>query len=158
MKRDCCLPKPRRAVRVAGLPLLASRLLGACATTGCSRGPEIVPVSGKVLYNGEPLKFGGVMFQPQAGQPARGVIQPDGTFVLTTDKTGDGATVGPNRVRVTCYEAQDPSAGASEGEAALGKLLIPKKYSDIDTSGIEIDIPRGGKDDVVINLQDEPSE
>ena len=135
--------------------LLLSLLFVTLATTGCSRGPEIVPVSGKVLYNGEPLKFGGVMFQPPAGQPARGTIQPDGTFVLTTDDSGDGATVGTNRVRVTCYQAQDPSAPASEGEAALGKLLIPKKYSDIDTSGIEIEIPRGGRDDVVIELKDE---
>ena len=111
-----------------------------------------------MLYNGEPLKFGGVMFQPEAGQPARGVIQPDGTFVLTTNNSGDGATVGRNRVRVTCYEAQDPAAGASEGEASLGKLLIPKKYTDIDTSEIEIDIPRGGKNDVVIELKDEVSE
>jgi len=136
---------------------LCSFLLIACAT-GCSRGPEIVPVSGKVLYNGEPLKFGGVMFQPNSGQPARAAIQPDGTFVLTTDSLSDGATVGRNRVRVTCYDSQNPNAAPSEGEAALGRLLIPKKYTDIDTSGIEIDIPRGGKSDIVIELMDETSE
>ena len=136
---------------------LGSFLLIAWAT-GCSRGPEIVPVSGKVLYNGEPLKFGGVMFQPNAGQPARAAIQPDGTFVLTTDSLSDGATVGRNRVRVTCYDSQNPNATPSEGEAALGRLLIPKKYTDIDTSGIEIDIPRGGKSDIVIELMDETSE
>lgn len=165
MKRDrykSNLEFPRRPSLLALQSSLLAHLFTlafiALAIIGCSRGPEIVPVSGKVLYNGEPLKYGGVMFQPEAGQPARGVIQPDGTFVLTTESKGDGATVGRNRVRVTCYEAQDPSAAASEGEAALGKLLIPKKYTDIDTSEIEIEVPRGGKNDVVIELTDEMSE
>jgi len=122
---------------------------------GCSRGPQIVPVKGKVLYNGEPLEFGSVMFQPEAGQPARAEIQPDGTFELTTESPGDGATVGPNRVRVTCYEAQGAAASGSEGEMALGKSLIPRRYTDVDTSGIVIDVPPGGQDDVVVRLTDD---
>lgn len=150
----CVAPRPSPFASSL-LPLLSSLLLVAAATTGCSRGPTIAPVSGKVLYNGEPLKFGSVMFQGESGQPARATIQPDGTFELTTDSMGDGARVGTNRVRVTCYEAQDPNAAASAGEAALGKLLIPKKYTDIDTSGIVIDVPPGGKQDLVIELKDE---
>lgn len=126
-------------------------LLLITSSVGCSKGPQIVPVKGKVLYNGEPLTFGSVMFQPEAGQPARASIQGDGTFVLTTDSVNDGAKVGRNRIRVTCYESQN----ATEGEATLGKLLIPRKYTDIDTSGIVIEVPAGGADDIVIELTDD---
>jgi hypothetical protein len=34
----------------------------------------MVPVTGTVHYNGRPLEFGSVTFQPRSGQPARGVI------------------------------------------------------------------------------------
>ncbi len=134
------------------LTLLSSLLI--LTLVGCNRGPTLTPVKGKVLYNGEPLKFGGVMFQPEGGQPARAEIQPDGTFTLTTNSRGDGATVGRNRVRVTCYPAQSPEAQASEGEAALGESLIPKKYTDIDTSGILVEVSKGG-DEVIIELTDD---
>lgn len=125
---------------------------------GCSRGPEIAPVKGKVLYNGQPLKFGGVMFQPEAGQPARGEIQPDGTFTLTTNRFGDGATVGRNRVRVACNEAQDRSTDEGDGERPLGKLLIPRRYTDIDTSGIVVEVKRRENDNVLIELKDDAGE
>ncbi len=97
------------------------------------------------------------MFQPDGGQPARGEIQPDGTFVLTTNTLGDGATVGINRVRVTCYESQDRSTpSGNESKSALGKLLIPKKYTSIQTSGIEVEVIDGDNPEVVIELNDEP--
>lgn len=124
------------------------------ALTGCSRGPEIVPVEGKVLYNGQPLTFGSVMFQPEAGQPARGVIQADGTFTLSTNQTGDGATVGRNRVRVTCFEAQNPHAASGGRERPLGRSLIPPAYNDVDTSGIEVQVARGMNVLVTIELID----
>ena len=164
VKRDVCESDSPRALRPSAFSPLPSLLalstfvaIIALTTAGCSRGPEIVPVRGKVLYNGEPLAFGSVMFQPPGGQPARATIQSDGSFVLTTEAEGDGATVGPNRVRITSYEAQNPAA-ASEGEARLGKLLIPRRYTDIDTSGISVEVPRGGKDDIVIELTDEVAE
>lgn len=136
--------------------LLVSFLLALSVATGCSRGPKIVPVRGKVLYNGEPLRFGSVMLQPEAGQPARGVIQSDGTFQLTTFSEGDGATVGANRVRVTSYDSQAPDAPSNAGgESALGKLLIPRKYINIHTSGVEVEVIDGDNPEVVIELDDE---
>jgi len=34
------------------------------ATAGCSRLPDLAPVSGRVTLDGQPLEFGGMMFQP----------------------------------------------------------------------------------------------
>ena len=81
-------------------------LIVLAAIAGCERGPNTVPVSGKVSYNGTPLEFGSVMFQPPSGQPALGEIQSDGTFSLSTYRPGDGAVVGRHKVRIACYESQ----------------------------------------------------
>ena len=65
---------------------------------GCNRGPKMTPVTGKVIYNGRPLEFGVVMFQPPSGQPAQGEIQPDGTFILSTYRLNDGVVLGKHKV------------------------------------------------------------
>jgi hypothetical protein len=110
------------------------------ASVGCERGPKIVPVEGSVRFEGAPLRFGSVSFQPARGQPAIGHIQPDGTFRMTTFKLNDGATVGPNKVRITAYQSQDPANTPTAGEQSLGKLLIPERYTFYDQSGLTADV------------------
>src|SRR6476620_3166559 len=88
--------------------LFALQLLLLLLLAGCNRGPKMVPVTGKVIYNGKPLEFGVVMFQPPSGQPAQGKIQPDGTFTLSTYRLNDGAVVGKHKIRVACYESMRP--------------------------------------------------
>ncbi len=136
--------------RLALVGLLALLVLG----IGCQRGPQLAPVRGTVLYDGKPLQFGSVMFQPPSGQPARGVIQQDGSFQLSTFRLGDGAVVGMNQVRVACWEGQRPAASgnAATGEVALGGSLIPKKYTSFENSGITIEVKPEGNDAVVIEL------
>jgi hypothetical protein len=95
------------------------------------------------------------MFQPEGGQPAQGTIQPDGTFELWTFTPADGASSGPNRVRVICYEKipAAPSAGVLQNETPLGRLVIPERYTEFSTSGLTVDVPPQGDDNVVINLE-----
>lgn len=130
---------------VVVLPILA---------VGCERGPTVVPVTGSVKYHGKPLEFGTVMFQPAQGQPARGTIQPDGSFTISTFKEGDGATVGLNRVRISCYESQRPQATPQVGEQSLGKLLIPQRYTLFDQSGLTADVKESGNEPFVFELSD----
>jgi len=135
------------------LILTATMALGA----GCRRGPAVVPVEGRVLHNGEPLKFGSVMFQPDSGQPARGQIRADGKFVLSTYVPGDGAKVGRHRVRITCYTSQRPGvlADKSRRELSLGKLLIPRRYTKYSTSGFEVEVLGEGNEPFQFHLTDE---
>jgi hypothetical protein len=118
---------------------LAALLVAGClAATGCGDDVQVAPVRGQVHYRGEPLRFGGIMFQPDEGQPRSAAIQPDGSYQLD-------AVVGENRVRITCYEAQNPGGDSSQtGESSLGKLLIPRRYIRYDTSGLEVDVPPEG--------------
>jgi hypothetical protein len=107
---------------------------------GCNGGPKMTPVTGKVMYNGNPLEFGVVMFQPSSGQPARGDIQPDGTFTLSTYRLNDGVVLGKHKVRIACYESMRPSADKGPGERTLGKPLVPTKYTVFDESGLTAEV------------------
>lgn len=120
---------------------------------GCHRGPQMAQVTGKVVYNGQPLTFGTVAFQPPSGQPAVGDIQSDGTFALSTYRPGDGAVVGKHRVRVACYESQRPGTKPTGGEQALGKSLIPLNYTLFDQSGLTAEVQAGENQPIVLELK-----
>lgn len=122
---------------------------------GCDSGPEMSAVSGTVTLDGEPLRFGSVMFQNvSGGQPAVGEIRPDGTFVLSTFRPEDGATLGSHRIRVVCYSSQEPKADGQSGPAgdALGRLLIPVRYTSIGGSGLSAEVTSEGLINFPIDL------
>jgi hypothetical protein len=81
------------------------------AGCGSRNGLTLGTVRGKVTYEGEPVRLGYVTFMPDAstkteGPPATGSIGEDGTFVISTEQSADGAIVGTHKVAVI---ALDPS-------------------------------------------------
>jgi hypothetical protein len=127
-------------------PRFALPLFTLVIMAGCNHGPKMTPVTGKVIYNGRPLEFGVVMFQPPSGQPAQGDIQSDGTFMLSTYRLNDGAVVAKHKVRIACYESMRPGAAKGPGERTLGKPLIPEKYALFDVSGLTADVNENNKE------------
>lgn len=123
------------------LAVLGAVVLGA-AVAGCSDRLPTAPVEGRVFYQDKPLEFGSVMFQPDVGPPATGIIGPGGTFRLSTYAEGDGAVIGKHKVRITCFEGQRPGAPAPSPheEPSLGKSLIPRRYTVFSTSGLEREV------------------
>ncbi len=122
-------------------------------STGCGKQRDLAPLSGKVLYQGKPLQFGTVVFEHEYGQPATGVIQPDGTFELTTRGEGEGTVVSTSRVRVACYQGQDPARKTDSGQpTALGRSLIPEKYTSFETSGLTVEVRPDANEPIVLNL------
>lgn len=75
----------------------------AICMAGCSGddGPQLAPVSGIVLYNGQPVN-GAVVEFVQPGAPLRSIGYTDesGAFKITSMSPGDGAIVGVNKVTV----------------------------------------------------------
>lgn len=126
---------PRRAIPLVMLAMAVAVLASA---GGCKRNPRVVPVKGKVLYNGQPLPFGSVMFQPDKGQPAVGDLASDGSFTLSSYGPNDGAVPGKHSVSVSCYEGQRP--GKASGGDSLGKLMIPLKYTRFGSSGLTAEV------------------
>jgi hypothetical protein len=124
--------------RGAALLVLALAVAVLPSAGGCKRNPRVVLVKGKVLYNGEPLPFGSVMFQPDKGQPAVGDLAADGTFTLSSYGPNDGAVPGKHSVSISCYEGHRP--GKASGGDSLGKLLIPLKYTRFGSSGLTAEV------------------
>ncbi len=113
---------------------------------GGGRGLPTVPAAGSITYQGKPLDKGTVYFLPEKGHPATGTIE-GGKFTLTTYKEGDGAIAGKHSVGVTVTEA----VPTKDGDTAE-KYVIPQKYADPGSSKISVDIPAGGKQDIVIDI------
>lgn len=140
---------PRRGRWIWGLAL--------AALVGCqgNRLPTAA-VEGKVSYQGKPLEFGSVLFQPDRGPPARGLIGQDGAFRLSTYGNGDGAIVGLHRVQVVCYESQrsgNPPRPKPGEELNPGKLLIPPKYAQFETSGLQVEVKPRDNEPFLLNLE-----
>lgn len=118
--------------------------------TGCSRGfkQETANVHGTVKLNGKPLTGGSVMFTPETGRGAVGVIDAQGEFELGTYEPGDGAIVGKHKVAVF------PVGSSFESEQVPSNYVpIPTRYQNGNSSGIEIEVKAGQANKVEVNLQ-----
>lgn len=131
---DAC--PQRQLSRNAWLRLAVAFVAIVMVGPACKRTPRVVPVSGMVLYNGKPLPFGSIQFQPDKGQSAMGEIQGDGSFKLSSYALYDGAVPGSHLVSVSCYEGQRGGAAGT----SLGKLLIPLKYTRLGSSGLTAEV------------------
>jgi hypothetical protein len=115
---------------------------------GCAdKGPELTEVIGQVLVDGKPLTTGSVVTLPAQGRGARGTIDAEGNFTLSTSDMGVGATTGRHRVAVIAVgEPDNPSPEASR------RSLIPQKYASAETSGLFIEVTPGEMEPVVLEL------
>jgi hypothetical protein len=112
--------------------ILAALCCGVCWGCGAVGGGAqiaLIPVKGKVTYKGKPLTKGSIQFEPDGyGRKARGKIQSDGTFVLGTDKEGDGVIAGHHRVTVTDTGITSP------------KNVLASKWASEAASGLTADV------------------
>lgn len=107
-------------------------VLIAAATLGCDSGPKRYPVKGVVLIDGQPLTKGYIRVVPGADRVAYSPIGADGTFSLTTDTPNDGCAPGTHPVQVLASES-------IMGGTAI-RYLVPPKYEDYLTSGIDVTV------------------
>jgi hypothetical protein len=87
--------------------VLSAVLLVPCWGCGTSNGQmsPLLAVKGKVTYKGQPVAKGTIRFEPDGyGRPATGRLQSDGSFVLGTNKEGDGVVAGAHRVSVSGFD------------------------------------------------------
>jgi len=123
---------------------LIAAFLSTCLCAGCGDGrPKVVPVSGQVLIDGEPLTHGFVRFAPPDSRVAIGRLDKDGHFRLTSFESGDGAVTGQHRIAIKSHE---PVAGSNKI-----KWHAPRKYSNYSSSGLTQEITKA-TDSIVIEL------
>ena len=116
-----------------------------------------VLVSGNLTKNGEPLEYYQVLFFPEDGErPAAGTANAEGNFVLGTNEPGDGAVPGTHQVAINWIgpPSDDPSEGIMEfSKPPAPPIKIDSRYADPRTSGIVVEVPLAGTNDVHIDLK-----
>jgi hypothetical protein len=125
-----------------GLHGIAVMLLVVLLCCGCGRRVSLSPAEGRVTLNGRPVAGASVLVQPKAGPAARGLTAADGRFWLGTYADRDGVIPGPAAVSISCHQ-QVPLPAAGSGEPPLGKNVLPGRYANAATSGLQVIIEPG---------------
>ena len=126
-------------------------LLACAALAGCGAGSAAkAPVKGKVVASGQPVTAGTVMFAPVGGQDkavaVAGQIQTDGTFVMSTDRAGDGVAIGKHQVS---YSAPDSEVTeTTDGSDPIVKL---SPYVNLVVQQPDVEV-KAGQNDLTIEL------
>lgn len=135
--------------RTCGLSPISRRLVGLAlmllVLSGCGARPErVVPVRGQVRLDGRPLAEATIVFhrRDKEGRNLTCRSLTDGTFRMTTHASGDGAPPGRYGVTVEWREL------VKEGDESsrIGRNLLPARYADPATSGLECEIVEGEND------------
>lgn len=109
------------------------------AMVGCGGNPA--SVSGVVTLDGQSLDRGKVSFTPvSGGLKAIGVIQADGSYVLSTNRES-GLQIGEYLVTVTALEPSVPDPNG--GPPRPGKHITPRHYSNVNKSGLRFSVEKG---------------
>ncbi len=115
----------------------------AAVPSGCSdERQRTALVRGKITYKSNLVTSGTITFVPETpGPSATAEIQKDGTYVLSTYGNGDGAVLGRHKVMIISLE--DNTGRLPEERNPLPNMLLPAKYSDIQTSGLTAEVGEG---------------
>jgi hypothetical protein len=108
---------------------------------GCA--PGIYPVAGKVVWKdgaaATELVDGHIIFElPEEDLTARGIIQADGTFRMSTNTPSDGAREGEHQVSI--LELRGPARPGSESPAPG---IMDARFSNPATSGLTANVKPG---------------
>ncbi len=116
--------------------------LAGCSGSDVAAIKNLVPVSGSVSLENEPLESGTVFFLPEepAGQPATGQIN-NGKFTMLTTVDAQGVVAGKYAVRIESRDTPEPSP--KDLYPKPGPSLIPEKFTDPKTSGLTVDVESG---------------
>ena len=132
----------------------AALCLALLTLAGCGDRPKVdTSVRGQVLYRGEPVGGGLIVFSPNPdrgsdGPMAVATIQEDGSFTLTRT---DGRPVPPGWYRI----AVAPKAGTVDAPSAERPYPgVPTKYRNPALSGLEREVKAGAENTFHFDLDD----
>jgi len=132
-------------------------LLFFAAGCGGNKPYDVVPVSGIVTLDGQPVAEARVEFQPisaggmEVGPDAVGVTDAQGRYTLTTTFDESGATVGENRVRISTHKLKENPNNPDGKMIEVAPETIPPRYNT--RSELTFTVPAGGTDKADFSLQ-----
>ncbi len=119
--------------------------------TGCSDQLRTYPVSGKVRFaTGGVVHVGTVELKSRENNvQARGQIQSDGSFTLTTYKDGDGAVAGTH----DCVVVQFVMAEGISGHKPSTVGVVDRRYASYSTSGLKAEISPDHSNELILKVE-----
>lgn len=126
-------------------PILIFLVLAAAGCAGKPVRVPVVPTRGSALLDDKPAAGALLIFHPAAGDlglPAnpRARVLADGSFVVETYDTGDGAPAGEYAVTVA-WRTQSSAEG--DGEEVSEESLVPALYTSPDSSPLKVQVVPG---------------
>lgn len=117
--------------------------LAGCGGEGGIDQVTVVPVTTKVLFDGQPLPGAFVVLHPKSGVDAKaikphGYVDQEGNFKATTYKAGDGAAIGEFAVTVELRQPVESADGP-----VLGPNVLPQRYANPHTTDLVIKVAKG---------------
>ncbi len=150
-------------------------IVGFAAGCGGDGHPDVFPVSGTVLYNGDPVEGAKVSFMTEdAPRAATAITHAERQFKLSTYSVHDGAFAGQHRISVSKTKKNESAeSGVSDKEmsddpTAMTKMfekmaeaeeepiehLLPQHYSAHSTSPLVETVTAEGPNEFVLQLSD----
>jgi hypothetical protein len=117
---------------------VAVLLLGLLLLAGCADSSEkrLATVSGKVTLAGAPVAAGTVLFMTDSGNAASAEIGEGGSYSTLCQP-------GKYKVSVAPPPPPDPLAASTSGRQTTSAPPIPKKYHDLASSGLSVEVNDG---------------
>ena len=166
-----------RCLRRNRLLFAASVLTGVVVCAGCGGGvevPKTVPVTGSVLYKGEPVEGASVSFWAEkAPRAATGVTNAKGEFSLSMFEINDGAIAGENKITVVKAPPSTATSSTADPKAVMNdpaalanmtkseavpatknKPLLPPKYATLTATPLKETVSESGPNKFVLQLAD----
>lgn len=103
----------------------------------------VVPVTGKVLFQGQPTPGALVVYHPVAegalaAPPAQATVRDDGTYALTTYTANDGASPGEYKVTVEWRKMV-----TENGDVKPGPNVLPDPFSQAKSTRLAVRVAEG---------------
>jgi len=120
--------------------LAVSGPIGCSSSAGNEGG--LVPVAGRIMYRGEPVRGAVVTFVPDGDRPVLegfGRTDSEGRFQIETYTVGKGVPPGHYKVTVTHYTRDHD---------------LPRHYQKSWLTPLAVDIGAAGTSDLVLTLED----
>jgi hypothetical protein len=149
---------PMKAFRSRTSPWLTwigAIIAAALVAPGCggsSASSNTVQVSGHVTYNGAPVGYGAIIFQPGPGNKSNwgvGLISEDGKYAIASNQTDAGLLPGRYDIFIRRPSPQDTRKRGRHGEEELtwekaiviaAQYKVPKRFFLRETSGMWVDL------------------
>jgi hypothetical protein len=126
--------------------------IGMVGCGGPANAPTLAKVSGVANFQGKPLADATVTFYPAKGPVGIGRTDADGKFQMRTNGSL-GVVVDTHKVTVfVTDEAAEPPPMDGNEMAIANKSVLPKKYSDKETTDLQITVPAEGNANLVLDL------